>query len=183
MAFCVKTTQITQKQTKENKRRIFFLSRVVLCSIIIYYSLLWTYVHYRDANLWAGRFGCTAEWNVYTTMEDNVPGAAGWCHSRWTNEGESSTEELWWCHRAGIINAAFCWWFETKKNKKNKHYKVTALSIMSKRKIIFFSPSYFFPPLHFQFLQHPKRKQLREVRNRLIQAVKQTSPSVSKIDK
>lgn len=83
-----------------------------------------------------------------------------------SDEEESSTEERWrWrCRRSRRLLTLL---LMVRSQIKKNDYKVTALSIMSKRKkiIAFLSLSLsLFYLLHFEFLQHPKRKQRREVR-------------------
>lgn len=81
-----------------------------------------------------------------------------------SDEEESSTEERWRCRRSRRLLTLL---LMVRSQIKKKDYKVTALSIMSKRKkiIAFLSLSLsLFYLLHFEFLQHPKRKQRREVR-------------------
>lgn len=107
--------QITQnKKNNKSQRGFFFLSCVVLYSIflIIYYSLLWTYVHYCDGNLWVGRFGCTAKWSDYTTAEDTSGfwlGDVTCAEPMRKRVAQRSCDDVIW---AGIIIAAcsFRWW-------------------------------------------------------------------------
>lgn len=82
-----------------------------------------------------------------------------------SDEEESSTEERWRCRRSRRLLTLL---LMVRSQIKKNDYKVTALSIMSKRKknhCFPFSLSLsLFYLLHFEFLQHPKRKQRREVR-------------------
>lgn len=94
MAFCVNTTRITLK-TKEIRHKRQGGSLSLLCSSlkyfrIIYYSLLWTYVHYCDGNLLVS----------LVVQQGGASTLWPWCHSRWTNKERA---QMWWCHSSFLL--------------------------------------------------------------------------------
>lgn len=144
--FCVKkTTQVENSKTnrKVNKEEDFFFPvKLVKRYHILLSTLNLCTLSWCEPASWALR-GRTAKGDVYATME-------GWRHSRWTNEGESSTEELWWCHRAGIILTLpfFFWKIRNKNIIKSLHFASWTKKTKQK-KLFLFSLLSFFPLLFF----------------------------------